>query len=167
MHTCPHLVIYTDKTTDDVRKLLNNLSANRWSRLPFMNRKQQSVASSQPCLMLKYTTVFPSPPLPRLLFLSIPSTCNMVGILHICKWITLFVGICMRVCMCVCVWVKIGKRVWEGKGAPAITLFFSSLCNPEEDKLWGTQRGSAIDLLGSSTSQRYIPTAQLSDTHNA
>lgn len=77
------------------------------------------------------------------LSVSLSSSGNMERLLHICKWITLFVEI-----LCVCVWIlKNGE-----KGAPAIAPFFSSLSNPEEDKLWGTQRGSATDLLGTSTS---------------
>lgn len=115
-----------------------------------LTRKKQYVASPQPCLTLKYTAACSlSFHLCPSLSFSLPpsSTGNMDRLLHICKWITL----CVEIFFCVWI-VKMGKRVWEGKGAPAIALFFSSLYNPEEDKLWGTQRGSAIDLLGSSTS---------------
>lgn len=96
-------------------------------------------------------------------FLPLPSTGNMDGIQHICKWIT---GTLFFVQISVCKKKKkTRKRVWEGQSAPAITLFFSSLHNPEEDKLWGTQRGSATDLLGSSTSQQCIPAARPLQTH--
>lgn len=90
--------------------------------------------------------------------LPLSSTRNIDGLLHICKWITLFVKICEWVCV-----EKCGKGCKREKGAPAIALFFSSLYNPEEDKLWGTQRGSATDLLGSSTSQQCIPAGWWSD----
>lgn len=65
-----------------------NLSVGRWSRLPLLTRRKQSVASPQPCLTLKHTAArslclsISAPPSPAL---RLSSTGNMDRLLHICK----------------------------------------------------------------------------------
>lgn len=156
-YPCTHVVAYTVKTIYS-HKPQKNLSMARWSRLFFLTRKKQLVASSQLCLTLYYTSACSSISAPPC-----PSPSPPVGAWR--GYYTFASELHFLLRFCVCVWIlKMVKRLWEGKGAPAIALFFSSLYNPEEDKLWGTQGGSARDLPGSCTPQKNIPEAQLSDT---